>query len=124
MGESTVDLEVVQYLSMTCSLAALFGMRDEAASLGDALMSVRPDDADANIVFASSLLCRDQVPDAIKVLQDKVLAADDQNDYAKVYLGLAKKMQGLTSEMDKLLDEVVAADRDPEAVKFANFIRR
>ena len=105
-------------------MASLYGMVSEAKPLGEALLSVRPDDSDANIVYASSLMSTDKVTEAVNILQEKTLVADPENDYAKVYLGLAKKMLGLTSEMDKLLDEVIAADRDPEAIKFAQYIRR
>lgn len=58
---------------------------------------------------------------AITIFKD-ILKNDPKNDYAKAYLGLVYWKMDKPAEAKKVLNEIISANNQPEAVEFAKAI--
>ena len=114
--------ETVQYLASTAVIAGVFGMRDKALMISDALVAAMPDSIDANLIAASAKLTAGQKRESIKILRDKVLAIEPDRTLAKAMLGMAYDMLNEAGERDKLVNEVLEAGDDENAVELVKEI--
>lgn len=107
--------ETVQYLASTAVIAGVFGMRDKALTISDALVAAMPDSTDAQLIAASAKLTAGRKQESAKILREKVLAVDPDRTIAKALLSMAHDMMNELSERDKLIEEVIKADDDENA---------
>lgn len=109
--------ETVQYLASTAVIAGVFGMRDKALAISDALVAAMPDSTDANLIAASAKLTAGQKRESAKILREKVLAAEPNRTLAKALLSMAHDMMSEFGERDKLVKEVLDAGDDECAIE-------
>jgi predicted Zn-dependent protease len=109
--------ETVRYLAATAVIAGVFGMRDKALLISDALVSALPDNVDAQLIAASARLAAGQKRESEKILREKVLAVDPDRTIAKALLGMAHDMMQNFGERDKMVAEVLEAGDDADAIQ-------
>jgi len=114
-----LDNETVQYLAVTASLATMNGLRKQALDAAEALAAARPEDANSMMVVALTKMGAGKTEEGVKILQDKVLAADPNRSAAKALLGWAFNKLGRASESDRLARQVCEANDDAGAVEMA-----
>lgn len=114
-----VDEEVVKYLASTAMMAGAFGMSAKAVTIAEALVAARPDDVDVQVVAASAKMAAGKTDESIRMLRDKVLAEQPGRSDAKALLGVGLHLKGSAAERDRVFDQVLAADDDPNAVLIA-----
>jgi predicted Zn-dependent protease len=110
------DKETIQYLGIVAVLAAVAGMRKEAKTIADALIAARPDDENAQYIVAMAKIGAGEPEESAKILQDKILVKSPDNSLAKATLGLAYSLMGRNTDRDRLVQEVVDAGDNPEAI--------
>lgn len=108
--------ETVQYLASTAVIAGVFGMRDKALAISDALVAAMPDSVDANLIAASAKLTAGKKQESAKILREKVLAIEPDRTLAKALLSMAHDMMDEVGERDRLISEVLEANDDENAV--------
>ena len=113
-----IDTDILQKMMEVGYVAAGSGQWMEAAAIFDGVQAARPGSEYPDIGMAIVLLNAARTDDAIKTLQDS-LEEHPESDLAKSFLGLALRQAELTTESDRLLNEVIEADRDPKAVSLA-----
>ncbi|MEM9618004.1 MAG: hypothetical protein AAF936_08600 [Pseudomonadota bacterium] len=114
--------ETVQYLASAAVIAGVFGMRDKALSISEALVAAMPDSTDANLIAASAKLTAGQKRESAKILREKVLANEPDRTLAKALLSMAHDMMNEHGERDKLINEVIEAGDDEDAVELVKEI--
>ena len=114
--------ETVQYLASTAVIAGVFGMRDKALAISDALVAAMPDSTDANLIAASAKLTAGKKQESAKILREKVLAVEPDRTLAKAMLSMAHDMMNELTERDKLIDEVIEAGDDENAIELVKGI--
>lgn len=111
--------ELVQLLMEVGYVAAGNGFYKEAVVIFEGVRAIRPDSPFPEIGAAVLELNRRRANRAITILRDSALVKDPESDLAKSFLGLALRQAGYTQQSRNLLEEVVAANRDPVAVDMA-----
>lgn len=112
-----LDPETLKYLGVTAVLAQSVGLRKQATMAAEAALAAVPDNVDVQLLAGIVKLGVGETDAGVKLLRDKVLAADPNRSSAKAYLGLAYHQMGLTSERNKLAQQVIDANDDPDAVQ-------
>jgi predicted Zn-dependent protease len=114
-----LDNETIQYLALTASLATMNGLRQQALDAAEALAAGRPNDPNTLMVVALAKMGSGKTEDGVKILQDKVLAAEPNRSAAKAMLGWAFSKLGRASDSERLARQVIDANDDAGAVEMA-----
>ena len=114
--------ETVQYLASTAVIAGVFGMREKALTISDALVAAMPDSTDAHLIAASAKLTAGQKRESAKILREKVLAVEPDRTLAKALLSMAHDMMNEHGERDRLIAEVMDAADDDNAIELVKEI--
>lgn len=105
---------------------AFFGMCRSYFPQSEAILTgyfaVKPESERLRIAMALYCIAVNHFEDGIKILRDDVLKKNPEADYAKAFLGMAYKNLKKIDEAKKVLNEVVNANRMPEAVAMANIL--
>ncbi len=100
-------------------LAMSLGMFDRAIGIFQGLAAYRPQSEHPVIGHALTLLRLRKRTEAIDLLRNEALKRNPESDLAKGIYGLALQLSGNKIESEIIFNQVVKANRDPEAVKFA-----
>ena len=114
--------ETVQYLASTAVIAGVFGMKEKAIAISEALVAAMPDNTDAHLIAASAKLTAGQKRESIKILREKVLAVEPDRTLAKALLSMAHDMMNEYGERDKLIADVLNAGDDENAIELVKEI--
>lgn len=115
----STDQETIVLLAESATIANRYGMTSEAMTITDALSTVLPDDENVALIQATSNLGAKRFQEAETLLRDKILSKDPNNTAAKAFLGLALHLAGKAADRDKVLQEVIDAGDDEDAVIIA-----
>ena len=119
----TIDTAEVRKLTEVGFLAAGYGLFEEAATLLDAVRTVRPDSEFPLIGLAVLELTRGTPEEAVSILRRQALPAFPNSSDVKSFLGLALFMVGHRQESRSVLEEVTAdADASAEALALARAV--
>ncbi|MCG8690627.1 MAG: YscG family type III secretion system chaperone [Minwuiales bacterium] len=112
----STDQETLVLLAESATLASRFGMGEEAMTITEALSTALPDDENVVLIQATANIESRRFEEAAALLRDKVLAKNPDNSTAKAFLGLALHLTGKAADRDKVLQEVIDAGDDEDAV--------
>ncbi len=100
-------------------LAMSVGLLESATKIFQGLAIYRPTSEHPIIGLALTLIRRRRLPEAMDQLRNIALKLNPESQIAQAVLGLALKIGGNRAEAETLFRQIVQANRDPEAVKFA-----
>jgi len=115
----SIDEDIVKLLGQLGFMAGGRRMVAEADAITKALELLRPDSERPLIIRAFAQLNANNATEAVRILQDQALKINPQSTLAKGFLGLALHKAGRMGERDKVLNEVIEAGDDEDAVSFA-----
>lgn len=113
-----IGTEAVRRLMEIGYMAAGGGMTAQADVIFAGVQAARPDSELPLIGRAVARLNSGRADDAITLLR-QALERNPDSDLAAAFLGLALSQAGLRSAADALLQQVRAANRDPQAAALA-----
>jgi Flp pilus assembly protein TadD len=114
-----IDTDRVQLLMEIGYLAGGHGYPAESETIFEGIRAMRPQSELPVIGLAVAKMNAGHHQEAARILWEEALAINPESDLARSFLGLVLKLSGLQSESRTILEEVVAADRQPEAVNMA-----
>lgn len=105
---------------------AFYGMCRSYFPQSEAILTgyfaVKPESERLHIAMGLYCISVSHFEDAVKIFRDDVLKTNPQSDYAKAFLGMAYKHLNKTEEAKKVLNEILNANRVPEAVALAKVL--
>ena len=120
IGEQVLpEDELVRLLAEVAAAAGGYGMLDHADLVAGALAVLRPGSEVPHVIRAAARLNLKDAVAAERILRSEALAMQPDSAIAKAHLGASVKMQGRAMESERVLNEVVAAGTDENAVGFA-----
>jgi predicted Zn-dependent protease len=114
-----IDDDTVKLLAEIALMAGGYGMTARADAIVVGLEQARPDNERPHLLRAITRLNAKDTATAERILREQALRVNPNSAMSKAFLGIALHMQGRTNERDRVLNEVIAADDDEEAVKIA-----
>jgi hypothetical protein len=109
----------IRLLAEVGFLAGGHRLSAQAEQISLALEQLRPDSEKPFLVRAMAQLNAQETDQAIRVLQEQALAKVPDSSIAKAFLGLAFHIAGRGNDKARILDEVLSADDDEDAVALA-----
>jgi predicted Zn-dependent protease len=114
-----IDDDTVKLLAEIALMAGGYGMTSRADTIVVGLEQARPNNERPHLLRAITRLNAKDTATAERILREQALRVNPNSAMSKAFLGIALHMQGRTNERDRVLNEVIAADDDEEAVKIA-----
>ena len=118
-----IDRETAQLLAVGAGMAAMLGAKKEADLMIAGLTAARPDDLDAQIMVAIAYRRLKEFDACKRILTEKVLAKEPDWSIAKAQLAWVYHDEGRLRERDELVEQIVAANDDANAVMIANELK-
>ncbi len=109
----------IKLLAELAFMAGSYGMLAQSDAIAAGLEKVRPDSERPHIIRAVTRLNQKDIAGAERILRDEALKINPSSAIAKAHLGLALHMDGRSGERDRVLNEVIAAADDEDAVALA-----
>lgn len=113
-----VGSQVVQAMTRMAFHGLENGQFMEAHTIARSLLVIRPDHATPHLILAISCIFRNEPVMAIKIITDKALPLEPNNDLVKAFLGLALKDAGYAAQAGELLTSLCLS-KDSEAAATA-----
>lgn len=113
-----VDSYVVQAMTKMAFHSLENGQFMEAHTIARSLLAIRPDNATPHLILAVSCIFRKEPVMAIKIITDKALPLEPNNDLVKAFLGLALRDAGYAAQGSELLT-LLSLSKDSEAATMA-----
>lgn len=114
-----VEQKLLQLLMESGYLAAGYGMTADAESIFEGLAVARPDSAYPLIGKAFTKMSLGAHEEAAEMLRDQLDVDSAEAHMARSFMGMALLLAGKADESRRVLDSVVQANLDPEAVNLA-----
>lgn len=99
---------------------AFYGMCRSYFPQSEAILTgyfaVNPESERLHIAMGLYCISVKEFEDAVRIFRDDVLVTNPKSDYARAFLGMAYKYLKKNEDAKKVLNEVIKADRVPEAV--------
>ena len=114
-----IDEETVRTLAELGFIAGDYGMSAQAEAIAGALESLRPASERPHIIEAYSRIWARDTDGAERILRERALQKNPDSSEAKAVLGLALHLSGKSAERDRVLNEVVSAADNQDAVSIA-----
>ncbi len=109
----------IKLLAELAFMAGGYGMLAQSDAIAVGLEKARPGSERPCIIRAMTRLNQKDIAGAERILRDEALKINPSSAIAKAHLGLALHMDGRRSERDRVLNEVIAADDDEDALAMA-----
>ncbi|MCP3877878.1 MAG: hypothetical protein GY701_05715 [Sulfitobacter sp.] len=109
----------VKLLAELAFVAGGYGMLAQSDAITAGLEKARPDSERPHIIRAVARLNLQDIAGAERILRDEALKINPDSGMAKAHLGLALHMDGRKGERDRVLNEVISAADDEDAVALA-----
>lgn len=114
----SVGRQVVQAMTKMAFLALENGQFMGAHTIARSLLVIRPNHATPHLILAMSCIFRNEPVMAIKIITDKALPLEPNNDLVKAFLGLALRDAGYAAQASELLTSLCRS-KDSEAAETA-----
>ena len=118
-----IEEDLVKLLAELAFVAGGHAMVGQAETIAAGLKALRPQSALPDVVRAAALLSVRDLESAERVLRQDALQTDPADQTAKAHLALVLRLQHRAGESERIVDEILAAGDDPDAVAMAEHIR-
>tara|TARA_B100001248_G_scaffold262503_1_gene258916 strand:+ start:15295 stop:15681 length:387 start_codon:yes stop_codon:yes gene_type:complete len=114
--QSAIPEDTLKLLLETGIMATNLGLFSRAEGIFNGILALRPECQTTLICLATTKLLSKRFDEAIKILKEKVLTKNPENDAAKSILGLVLQEAGLSQEGRTVLESVSAQDKESKAL--------
>jgi tetratricopeptide (TPR) repeat protein len=115
----SIPSNLLQILTEVGYMAAGCGWRQQAESIFNGIIAVRPESEFPWISYAIAKISVGQLSEAFEMLTKRALVLNPRNDLAKAFLGLILSRVGSHKISEHFLHQVVDENQTPEAVQLA-----